>query len=450
VRRLEWYDTDLAEELLREGRYRIVGTLGEGAQGTTFEARDERAGKSVAIKRFTVRGASSWKDVELAEREASVLSSLSHPALPAHIEHFEEAGALYLVMELIEGENLATRLRRGAPLGQDEVVRFLLEAGALLEYLQNRSPPVIHRDINPKNVICRPDGGFAFVDFGAVRARLSREAGSTVVGTFGYMAPEQFQGRALPVSDVYAVGATALRLLTGREPEDLPHRGLAIDVRSALDSRTDRRLAEALSRMLDPDPDRRATRIAPLLGDWSKRFSKGAPGDGERDGARPRAGRESRKHARHRQRRAASKARRDAASDHWQRPHTGARLPPLLVFGARLGLALAVIAVGFAVVTLVPLLLWILSLLFGSGLRRAAASTRQGGKDAIRAILRARRRVIASGETFEENFRARIADAQPLPSERVRVVESEAEAAEADAEVEQDDAERPARRESRR
>ena len=83
---------------LRGGRYAIVGELGAGSQAETFDAVDKQAGRPVAIKRFQVRGAKSWKDVELAEREARVLATLSHPSLPVYIEHFEEDGALYLVM----------------------------------------------------------------------------------------------------------------------------------------------------------------------------------------------------------------------------------------------------------------------------------------------------------------------------------------------------------------
>src|SRR6185436_4852982 len=179
-------------------------------QGTTFDGVDQNTGAPVAIKRFVVKGSQSWKDVELAEREATVLASLSHPSLPAHVDHFEENGALYLVMQKIEGESIASLTKRGGMLSQEDVMRFLSDAAAVLDYLHRRSPPVIHRDINPKNVIRRPDGSFAIVDFGAVRDKLKPEGGSTVVGTFGYMATEQFQGRALPASDVYSVGATAI------------------------------------------------------------------------------------------------------------------------------------------------------------------------------------------------------------------------------------------------
>ncbi|HVY28717.1 MAG TPA: serine/threonine-protein kinase [Polyangiaceae bacterium] len=250
---------------MRDGRYVISGTLGAGSQGETLDAVDKREGRPVAIKRFTLRGAKSWKDVELAEREATVLASLNHPGLPRYIEHFEENGALYLVMEKIEGETLYARRKRGATLDQEQVLRFLREAGTCLRYLHSQAPPVVHRDIKPGNVILRPDGSYCLVDFGSVRDRLKPEGGSTVVGTFGFMAPEQFQGRAGPGSDVYAVGATALSLLTGREPEDLPHKGLGVDVESALRGQLDRRLVVVLRNMLEPDPDKRARSVEEAL-----------------------------------------------------------------------------------------------------------------------------------------------------------------------------------------
>ena len=200
-----------------------------------------------------------------------MLASLSHPDLPKYLEHFEEGGALYLVMERVAGVSLVRYRKSGGTFRTDDVVRFLEQASLVLDYLHGRAPPIIHRDLKPGNVIRRPDGSFAFVDFGAVRDRLRPEGGSTVVGTFGYMAPEQFQGRAVPASDVYAIGATALWMLTGVEPEDLPHQGLAIDVSAALGARTRPALVAVLRAMLDPDPDRRATRIAPLLVDLAPR-----------------------------------------------------------------------------------------------------------------------------------------------------------------------------------
>lgn len=250
---------------LGNGRYEVRGVLGEGAQGVTYDALDVQAGRAVAIKRFDVRGARSWKDVELAEREVRVLATLDHPLMPRYFTHFEEDGALYLVMEKIEGETLDAMRRRLGPLPEDEVRRFLACADRALTYLHGRGSPVVHRDIKPRNVVRRADGSYVLVDFGAVSELVVRRGASTIVGTIGYMAPEQLQGRALPATDVYAVGATALAALTGVEPETLPHKGLRVDVRASLAGRASDAMIESLSRMLEPDPDQRATSLAVAL-----------------------------------------------------------------------------------------------------------------------------------------------------------------------------------------
>ncbi len=253
------------ERRLRDGRYVLRGLLGEGSQGSTFDAVDTAAAQPVAIKRFGVRGARSWKDVELAEREARVLASLSHPLLPKYVEHFEEDGSLYLVMEKIEGETLdALRLRTGG-VSEEEILRFLTCAADALGYLNSRTPAVVHRDVKPRNVVRRPDGSYVLVDFGAVAERMKPAGGSTVVGTVGFMAPEQLQGRAMPASDVYAVGATALAALTGRDPETLPHRGLRVDARAALAGRVSEPLVQALEQMLEPDPDVRPSSLGTIV-----------------------------------------------------------------------------------------------------------------------------------------------------------------------------------------
>jgi serine/threonine protein kinase len=253
------------EMCLGGGRYAVRGTLGEGAQGTTYEAIDSRDGRAVAIKRFDVRGARGWKDVELAEREIRVLSTLDHPLVPRYLAHFEEDGALYLVMEKIEGETLDAIIRREGRLHEDEVRRFLACADRALTYLHGRASPVVHRDIKPRNVVRRTDGTYVLVDFGTVSELLRRHGSSTVAGTIGYMAPEQLQGRAMPATDVYAVGGTALAALTGVEPETLPHRGLGVDVRAALRGFASPTMTGAIEQMLEPNPDRRPASLAPVL-----------------------------------------------------------------------------------------------------------------------------------------------------------------------------------------
>jgi hypothetical protein len=379
-------------ETLRGGRYVVTRSLGVGSQGATFEAVDKKEGQLVAIKRFDVRGAREWKDVELAEREARVLASLTHPKLPAYIEHFEEAGHLYLVMEKIEGESLAERLRSGGRLDEAAVLRLLRDAADALGYLHGRG--VVHRDLKPGNVIEKKDGSFAFVDFGAVRDRMVPEGGSTVVGTFGYMAPEQFQGRAQPASDVYAVGATAVAMLTGAQPENLPHRGLGIDVRTALRGIAGTGLTRTLERMLEPDPERRAGRVEVPR---APREEPSAPYSTRERGNR-RDARRARREARRAHRQAWRAMRRRGR---WRGP--AGFLPLVFVLMA---LSIARVAVSVALSVVVPAVLVLLSLLFGPALRQAARAVSRGGRRAYDAIDEQARAIAAGAEAQGESAAA--------------------------------------------
>ncbi|MDI1431769.1 serine/threonine protein kinase [Polyangium sorediatum] len=418
-----------APDNLRDGRYAVVRLLGEGGQGATFEAVDKKEGQPVAVKRFRVRGAKSWKEVELAEREARVLASLSHPGLPRYVEHFEEGGELFLVTQKIEGESLAAMQKRGATLSEADVLRFLHDASAILDYLHGRAPPVVHRDIKPSNVLRRPDGSFALIDFGAVRDKMKPEGGSTVVGTFGFMAPEQFQGRAMPASDVYAIGATAVSMLTGRQPEDLPHKGLAIDVEAALGRSARPALVATLVAMLEPDPDKRAGRLAPLLQKLGEAPSKKAAPHATKSEAK--AERKADKQERRAERRAERWERRqerwEERQERWAREyesHPASDMIPGPIAGLiQFGLMFAQLAVFVGVRVVAPFVLQILSLFFGKALREAAANVSEAGRKAHDALERAkgviRRRAEALGN---EDARIEVQDGKdPNASKRVRV-----------------------------
>jgi serine/threonine protein kinase len=139
-------------------------------------------------------------------------------------------------------------------LGQREIHEIALGLLDVLEYMHGRAPPVVHRDIKPANVLLRPDGVPALVDFGGVRAAWhpAGGGGATVVGTFGYMAPEQFAGRAAPASDLYSLGATLLHLVTGQPPSDFPFDSGRIEVPHDLP--TDPPLAGLIEALLRPAP----------------------------------------------------------------------------------------------------------------------------------------------------------------------------------------------------
>jgi hypothetical protein len=425
---------DSLKQSLRDGRYAVTRKLGEGSQAATFEAVDKKNGALVAIKRFRVRGATSWKEVELAEREARVLASLSAASsampgsLPRYIEHFEEDGELYLVTEMIQGESLLSLRKRGALTSEAEVVRLLRDASVALDFIHRRSPPVVHRDIKPSNVLLRPDGSFAFIDFGSVRDRLKPEGGSTVVGTFGYMAPEQFQGRAMPASDVYSVGATALSMLTGAEPESLPHKGLAIDVQAALAGHNaSPAMVSALRAMLEPDPDKRAARIEPLLAGFApspKPREKEEPREERRGGRREerRGGRrderreewEARKEERREERQARKEAIRAMQHQPWRGRKRGPFIPPPFIPLFLFGLTIGQIAVTLALGVFVPVLFAILSVVLGKGMREAGRTTRNAGKIAVAAMGRAKHIVVhgVPPEEDEDRIGVRVVDTE--------------------------------------
>lgn len=214
-----------ASGLLRD-RYALEEILGHGAQGTAYRALDLETGGAVVIKELPVRPGTSAKALELFHREVRVLQQLSHPQIPTYIDHFEagtgRARALYIAQDFIEGTDFASVLAEHR-FTEREVLQILAELLPLFAYLHGLTPPVVHRDVKPRNVMRRPDGSLVLVDFGAVRDALKDPdlGGSTVAGTFGYMAPEQFAGDAEPASDLYGLGAFAVALLTRKEPHTL-------------------------------------------------------------------------------------------------------------------------------------------------------------------------------------------------------------------------------------
>ena len=239
-------------------RYQVIRMLGEGSSARTLLCADLHDERRVAVKELHFQHLEDWKYLELFEREAKVLSLLDHRGIPKILDFFQGPGAsttLYIVQEFIEGASLKQRMESGPMLGQQEVHDLALGLLDVLEYLHGRAPPVLHRDIKPSNVLARPEGDAALGDFGGVCFgwRPPDQAGATVVGTFGYMPPEQLLGQGGPTSDLYALGATLLHVVTGKPPSEFPFDSGRIEVPTDLpagDSLT--RLIEALLRSMTP------------------------------------------------------------------------------------------------------------------------------------------------------------------------------------------------------
>lgn len=237
-------------------RYRILDTLGQGGMGITYRAEDLKNGQQVALKAVFLRQIDEPKILELFEREAQILAQLNHPAIPHYLDYFQvhkrRRRFFYLAQQLAPGKSLAVLLEKGWQPDEAEIRLIAAQLLEILVYLQQLAPPVLHRDIKPHNIIRHKNGRVFLVDFGAVQEVYHNTftSGSTIVGTYGYMAPEQFRGRAVLSTDLYALGATLISLLTQKSPADLPHHKLKIDFRPHV--RVTQQLADWLERMIEP------------------------------------------------------------------------------------------------------------------------------------------------------------------------------------------------------
>jgi serine/threonine protein kinase len=241
-------------------RYEVVRQLGRGSFGQTLLARDFEQNRDVAIKVFDPKITSDWKAQQLFEREAEVLRALRHHGVPEIYNYLrtERDGTTValLVMEYIEGASIMQMIDERRVLDGETVMHLLLELLSVLEYLHGRVPPILHRDIKPSNIIVRPDGSPVLGDFGSVRRVFlaEDESGSTIAGTYGYMPYEQYMGQASPSSDLYALGATMLHLMTGRAPREFMNDHGSIQVP---DLPGDERVSAVLKRMLRTSPAER-------------------------------------------------------------------------------------------------------------------------------------------------------------------------------------------------
>lgn len=247
-------------------RFEVERQLGAGGFGTTWAALDKRSGKRVAVKVLNLRRVEDWKSVELFEREAKVLRSLDHPGIPAYVDFrpLEADRAAYLVQALAPGTNLLELLERRR-FTEAELVDLMRRVLTILDYLTRLHPVVVHRDIKPANILLADDGTVSLVDFGAVQdvASATMSGGSTVAGTFGYMAPEQLQGVATPASDLYGLGMTLVHLATGTNPAELDKKRLKPDFRGKV--HLSEGLEALIDRMVEPVPDDRPQTAAQVL-----------------------------------------------------------------------------------------------------------------------------------------------------------------------------------------
>ena len=234
----------LIDRVLNE-RYQIQSLLGRQTGRRTFLAQDLQTEQSVVLKLLLFGSDFTWDDLKLFEREAEVLRSLDLPTIPKYLDCFDvdtELGKGFVfVQAYIEAKSLQNWLDSGRTFSEEELIAIATQLLTILDYLHSRQPAVIHRDIKPSNILLgdsrserlrqrsgNSPGQIYLVDFGSVKTAANGST-MTIVGTYGYMPPEQFGGQTTPASDLYALGATIICLATGQHPSELPHRDMRID-----------------------------------------------------------------------------------------------------------------------------------------------------------------------------------------------------------------------------
>lgn len=264
---------------LRDGKIKVIGQLAFGglsavylaelvdsnlAQSDTFLA-SQTPGRSVVLKEavlpVSVSDDARQKALSMFEREAQLLAGVKHQRIASVLDFFQERGRNYLVLDHIDGTDLRRFVRDNGRQSGLVVARWLCDIAELLQYLHGLTPPLIHRDITPDNIVLTPTGRLCLIDFGAANTYIGTATG-TVVGKQSYIAPEQFRGKATLASDLYSLGCTAAFALSGHDPQAL----MQIS-QDDLPSSTDSRLVDLVSSLTDQEQSGRPQSAAALYQD---------------------------------------------------------------------------------------------------------------------------------------------------------------------------------------
>ena len=262
--------------MLREGtvldeKYEILRQIGEGGMSIVYLARNNRMNMQLAVKEIKNDGSKSTEILlKGLEREANILKDVDHPVIPRIIDIVKHAGTICVVMDFIEGENLADKLKEVGKFSQEQVIEWGLELASALEYLHSMNPPIIYRDMKPSNVMLKPDGGVKLIDFGTAKTYdIENNADTTALGTRGYAAPEQFgdaQGRGIyktdARTDIYNLGATLYHMVTGKNPQEPPYEMVPI---REIDPMLSTGLESIILKCTKPNPNERYQSCSELI-----------------------------------------------------------------------------------------------------------------------------------------------------------------------------------------
>jgi serine/threonine protein kinase len=250
-------------------RYQMISELGRQTGRRTLLALDLETQQQVVVKVLYLGQDFDWQDLKLFEREAETLKTLNHSKIPRYIDYFEFETAnnkdkgFGLVQTYVAAKSLEEQLQNGRRFSESEIKELAISLLEILNYLHQHQLLIIHRDIKPSNILLTNRSGNSvgevyLVDFGSIQNIAAQEGGTiTIVGTYGYMSPEQFGGRTKPASDLYSLGATLIYVMTGLHPTELPQQDLRIQFRQVAD--ISGKFADWLEWMTEPSLQQRFT-----------------------------------------------------------------------------------------------------------------------------------------------------------------------------------------------
>lgn len=266
--------------LILHNRYRAIKKIGKGGFGTTFLGIDlNLPGNPFCVIKQLLSSTDDPESfdmaLELFEREAKTLGKIDHPQIPRLLDYFEDHKQFYLIQGLVKGRNLRQEVKENGVLSETAAKRFLVEMLPVLRYIH--SIKIIHRDIKPANIIRREqDGQLALIDFGAVKDQVNTQLAKTygqealtqfAVGTVGFAPPEQLAMRPVYASDIYALGATCVFLMTGKSPKDLPCDELTGELLWENELNINPSFAKVLRKMLEMDVKNRYKLVDEIIAD---------------------------------------------------------------------------------------------------------------------------------------------------------------------------------------
>jgi serine/threonine-protein kinase len=249
------------------GKYRIISTLGSGGFGAVYLAEDTWIDKKVAIK------VPHRQNLDFGEllREPRLLASLNHPNIVAVLTAEKQDGVFFIVMEYVPGDTLEAIIERDGALDLTKALDFTCQICNAVDHAQKHG--IIHRDLRPGNVLVTEHGMLKVADFGTSRFLEIAAHGTTVIGSPPYMAPEQFQGKAVFASDIYSLGVTMYQMLTGELPYQTPApndlerlmRGELTTPPKLRNPRLPKAISDIVMKAMAPDLSDRYQRAAELL-----------------------------------------------------------------------------------------------------------------------------------------------------------------------------------------